>query len=65
MSTRPDHTLKHTVGRRTFLKVLGSAAPASAVAALLTGRTGADHPLRRATRGYGPRRGHLVRDGLR
>ena len=33
MSTRPDHTLKHTVGRRTFLKVLGSAAPASAVAA--------------------------------
>ena len=33
MSLWPDHTLQQTVGRRTFLKVLGSAAPASAIAA--------------------------------
>ena len=33
MSPDPDRTLIHTVGRRTFLKVLGSTAPAAAVAA--------------------------------
>ena len=33
MSPGPDHTLTETVGRRTFLKVLGSAAPAAAMAA--------------------------------
>ena len=33
MSPSPDHALTETVGRRTFLKVLGSTAPAAAVAA--------------------------------